>query len=100
MGSFCYKCSAELQLSGGKVARGDSCDSCRSDMHVCLNCKHFDRSAYNECREPQAERVLDKDRANFCDYFSILEGARGAAGKGGPAAKKDPLKALDDLFKR
>jgi hypothetical protein len=57
---------------------------------------HHDRSAYNECREPQAERVLDKERSNMCDFFRPYTGpARGSKGKG----STDYLKSLDDLFK-
>jgi hypothetical protein len=26
---------------------------------------------HNECREPQAERQVDKERGNFCDWFSL-----------------------------
>jgi hypothetical protein len=44
-----------------------------------------------------AERVVDKDRRNFCDYFVI-----GGAGKSGSKAdaKAEALKKLDDLFKK
>jgi hypothetical protein len=65
-------------------------------VRVCLNCNHHDRSAYNECREPQAERVLDKDRRNQCDYFSLRQGAR----PGGTSPADDARKRLDDLFKK
>ena len=41
-----------------------------------------------------AERVVDKDRANFCDYFSLGAGG-GGAGEDQDAARKK----LDDLFK-
>lgn len=39
------------------------------DIWVCLNCRFHDTSAYNECREYQAERVVNKETANLCDYF-------------------------------
>lgn len=52
------------------VGRRESCLHCGQDLHICLNCLHYDRSSYNECRENSADRVVDKDRSNFCDYFS------------------------------
>lgn len=97
MSYHCFKCGNELELPhGGKVGRTASCDSCRADLHVCLNCRHYDKASYNECREPQADRVLDKDRSNFCDYFAFREGTAQASGK----SKADLLKNLDDLFKK
>jgi len=90
----CYSCKTTLAIIGGRVGRGDTCDKCRNDVHVCRNCLHYDSTAYNECREPMAERVVDKEKRNFCDYFSP-----GATGKGAQDNKSDTLKKLDDLFK-
>ena len=92
---ICYKCSKDLGLRAGeKVGRRDVCPNCKSDVHACLNCKFYDKASYNECKEPQADRVLDKAASNFCDYFE-LSGS-------GPSAKDEKstaLKKLDDLFK-
>ena len=65
----CHHCQKEIPLLGN-VGRREECPFCRQDLHVCKNCVHYDPKAYNECAEPQAERVLEKDRSNFCDYFS------------------------------
>jgi hypothetical protein len=32
-------------------------------------CVDYDTSVAKSCREPIAEEVQDKERANFCDYF-------------------------------
>ena len=96
MSYHCHKCSKALSVSSnGQVGRSETCQYCNADMHCCLNCRHFDGSAYNQCREPQAERVLDKDRSNFCDYFHFADGLRAQADGGKTAA----LKKLDGLFK-
>ncbi len=92
----CFSCGVAVELSGGeRVGFRAACEKCGVDLHVCLNCRHHDPSAYNECRETNAERVGDRDRANRCDYFSPGDGS----GAGGPAqsAAKD---ALDSLFKK
>lgn len=91
----CFSCGQSGNYE--KVGRRDSCNSCSADLHVCYNCNFYDATAYNECREPQADRVLEKGRSNFCDYFSFRIGeAKGAKA----LAKSDKLKALDDLFKK
>ncbi len=88
----CFHCKKELETDV-RPGRGDSCPHCGSDVKVCLNCRFYDAASYNECREPSAERVVEKDRANFCDYFEF----RGAGNKG--AAPEDPLQKLKGLFK-
>ena len=98
MGYFCHKCTTQLTaIERGKVGRSESCPKCASDLHVCLNCKHYDKTAYNECRETQAERVLNKDRSNFCDFFSFVDRNSAASQSSGA---KDPFKDLDALFKK
>lgn len=49
--------------------RMDVCGGCSKDTRVCLNCRFHDPGSYNECRETVAERVVDKEKANFCDHF-------------------------------
>ena len=93
-GRCCFSCGKAGDYE--KVGRRDSCASCGAELHVCVNCKFYDKSAYNECREPQADRVLEKNRSNFCDYFSFKVGeVKGLK----QSTKDDKLKALDDLFK-
>jgi hypothetical protein len=79
----------------GLVGRRDECPFCRADVHVCKNCMHFDPKAYNECNEPQADRVLEKERANFCDYFTPGNGTISAT-----KSKDDLMNAAEALFKK
>ncbi len=39
-------------------------------------CKYFDPTVSDSCREPIAEKVNDKKRANFCGYFQPRENAK------------------------
>ena len=94
---FCYKCLNELDIPSGKAGFRDECPKCKCDLHICKNCIHYDQSAYNECHEPNADRVLEKERANFCDYFVFKNLPTKPTKGGGPA--EDPRKKLDDLFK-
>jgi len=34
-------------------------------------CVYFDTAVAQQCREPVADPVSDKQRANFCGYFQI-----------------------------
>lgn len=92
----CHACQTMIPLASGEsVGFRDVCDRCHADLHVCLNCSHSDPSAYNECREPNAERVLDRDRANRCDYFRPLAQARGAEPE-----RERALSDLERLFRK
>jgi hypothetical protein len=91
----CFACSTAVALaSGQRVGFRDACEACGADLHVCRNCSHHEPSAYNECREPNAERVGDRERANRCDYF--LPGERSSAGSAADRSKAQ----LDALFRK
>jgi hypothetical protein len=49
----------------------------------------------NECRENQADRVVEKERSNFCDYFRPRLGAGT-----GMSAQEKAKAAADALFKK
>lgn len=51
------------------LRRVEECRSCRAELHVCRMCEFYDVSVAKHCREPIADEVKDKERANFCDYF-------------------------------
>jgi predicted RNA-binding Zn-ribbon protein involved in translation (DUF1610 family) len=86
----CHACGAGLSVQ--KPQRSDLCPGCGAAAHACLNCRHYDRHARHECREPQAEWVRDKDKANFCDWFEMKPdgGKESAPGKN----------AFDALFRK
>lgn len=88
----CAKCGAPAEA--GTVSRRAVCSSCGADLHACVQCEFYAPGAYNDCREPQADRVTDKERANFCDYFRLS--GRTASG----TSKEDVRAKLDALFKK
>ena len=63
----------------------------------CLNCSFYDPSKNNQCSEPQAEWVRDKEAANYCDYYRPNPGVR--AGSRGPSKADDAKKKFDSLFR-
>ena len=91
---FCHGCGAEYRFDS-QVPRGASCDACAANLRCCKNCDYFEVGAYNDCRESSAERVVDKENANLCDYF-MPAGSPAAANE-----KKDDSgqSKLDKLFK-
>ncbi len=82
-----------------KVMRHDICPHCGWDLRCCKQCKFYDYNAYNECQEVMAERVIEKERANFCEYF-VLRGSVPAGADAGTSKQEEAKKALEALFKK
>ena len=85
---YCWNCGHLIEANN--FARQDSCVKCGRDTKVCKNCGFFDPAYNNMCRENQADRIVEKEKANFCDYFypqtekpgqpsSTLDAAKAAA---------------------
>jgi hypothetical protein len=89
----CFNCKTELEFSSTVISRSATCEKCDSDVRCCFNCKFYSANSYNECNEPIAERVVEKDRSTFCDYFSPGNNTRATEAK-------NALASLDDLFKK
>ncbi|MFY9223633.1 MAG: hypothetical protein WAQ98_13255 [Blastocatellia bacterium] len=95
---LCFHCKKEISITS-KVSRLDSCPQCHRDLHVCLNCSFYDPFAHKQCREPASEQVRDKEKSNFCEYFTPNQ-------KGTPDAlaskskSDDARNAFDNLFKK
>jgi len=94
----CYFCNGELDIKE-KVMRKDTCPHCGRDLHCCLQCRFYDPSYHNDCREPQAEMVRDRQKANMCDFFQF-SGAESTAKNVEEESREKAKKELDRLFKK
>jgi hypothetical protein len=92
MSRVCHRCGRAVGAIE-RVGRRDTCLGCGSDLHSCLNCGFYDPAYHNQCRETQAERQVDKERGNFCEYFSFAARSPDAA----PAVNAARAK-LEGLF--
>ncbi len=90
----CAFCGRKVSLEG-KVSKNDTCPHCGKDLRCCKQCKFYDPHSYNDCREVLAERIVDKERSNFCDYF-VPRGSRGSKIN----RKQEAKRALEALFKK
>ena len=70
MTRHCHRCGTEYTLTG-QPGRSESCEKCRADLHVCLNCISYDPRAAQQCRDRRAELVAEKHMANFCEWFEF-----------------------------
>ncbi|MCH8267129.1 MAG: hypothetical protein IH846_06410 [Acidobacteria bacterium] len=95
----CFSCGRAIQvLVGQKVLKRDTCAGCDADLHCCKNCRFFDPSVHNECRETQAEWVRSKDKSNYCDYFEAS--TRMDLTRKPDVSSDEVRKKWDSLFKK
>ena len=67
----CWKYGTEVKNVLLSFSRYEEWSKCRADLHACLGCRHYNPSAADACREDRADFILDKDKANFCDFFTV-----------------------------
>ncbi|MFH1217385.1 MAG: hypothetical protein V1706_12860 [Pseudomonadota bacterium] len=91
----CATCHKRVETEK-KIYFREECPHCGADLHICRNCFFYDLNAENDCREASAELVIDKERANFCEYFRPSDDDQ----SGEPGAADELKKQLDALFRR
>ncbi len=90
----CWKCGADIEELPQPLSRLAECPACRTELHVCRLCRFYDTGVAKHCREPIAEEVKDKQRANFCDYFEAQPDAYRAPDEAAAGAARAELDAL------
>lgn len=93
----CWKCGASIAGLPMPLSRLSQCKSCEASLYVCKMCQFYDTKVSKQCREPVAEEVKDKTRANFCDYFQVKPAAYVAPEYAQAQASKTELEALFGL---
>lgn len=97
---MCKKCGKPILKT--EIYRSSTCDDCGADLHSCVNCKFYAPGSHYDCHESVEELVKDKERANFCDYFSVNKkfSADGSCGTvGGRDKSAEARAAFAALFK-
>ena len=95
----CPTCGRNIQNIGA-VTRATFCPHCRTAIHCCRACKHFDSGARWECRADISEKISEKSKDNACKEYDprmVLDatGRRSSGSSGG----NDPKSTFDSLFK-
>ena len=90
----CWKCGAPIEDLPLPLSRRAECSACHSELHVCVMCQFFDPGVSQSCREPVAEEVKDKKRANFCGYFQLKPDAFRPQDAAAARAARSELDAL------
>ena len=67
---YCMSCDAELPADL-RIGRETLCPKCDAYLHACIQCRFYEPTLHNQCLEPEADYVGDRQKANFCDFFAL-----------------------------
>lgn len=91
----CWNCGCSLEDIPRPISRHANCPECFEDLHCCRLCVHFAPRLTGQCDDDRAEPPVQKENANFCEFFRPLVGAyEDARGSRRDAARE----RLDALF--
>lgn len=83
-----------------KPGFNEVCESCKRDLHACVNCRFFLKGVHWDCSETIQELVSDKEARNRCDWYEtsprLFE--KGSGRVKDQAASEKARKDLDALF--
>ena len=104
---FCQNCKKE-NIIEGKLPFKATCKYCDEYLHSCKNCKYHQLGKPNDCYIIDIEKVIDKEKYNFCEDFkekdffeetknSLTEDIEKKLFKG--ETSQTEKKSFEDLFK-
>ena len=93
----CHYCKNSILITD-KMGFDDACPYCGSDLHACLNCEHYDEKAHQQCNEPNADFVSQKEKSNVCPFFTICANHTKKENEDTPT--KSFLEKAEALFKK
>jgi len=93
---LCWRCGADLKSVPRPFSRFAECPSCKCELHVCRMCRHYDLRYVGECNHDFADKVLEKEKSNFCAHFKPDPGAY--TGERNPE-KTQAQQELESLFR-
>ncbi len=90
----CWRCGTAVKSDQLPITRLEQCLHCHADLHVCRLCRSWNPRYTSKCSHDHAEPPLDRERANFCQYFRPAAGAFRSAGTPAGESARTGLEAL------
>lgn len=71
----CWNCGENLDDLPRPITRHNNCPKCYEALHCCMLCKHYRTNDATPCDDDRAEPPVNKENANFCEFFGLRFGA-------------------------
>lgn len=92
---LCWNCGHDLADVPRPISRHEHCRQCFEALHACRQCRHYRSDLNSRCLEDRADPPMNKENANFCDYFRPHGGA---FSRQRPQRSEAAQSRLDSLF--
>ncbi len=66
----CWNCGASLADVPRPISRHANCSKCFEVLHCCRLCRWYAPGRPLDCDHDRADPPVEKETANFCEYFS------------------------------
>jgi len=66
----CWNCGASLKEIPRPISRHANCPKCYEVLHCCRMCRWYAPGRPGDCDHDRAEPPVEKENANFCEYFA------------------------------
>lgn len=65
----CWNCGESLDKVPRPITRHMYCPDCHEVLHCCRMCKWYAPGRPSDCDHDRADPPVEKESANFCEYF-------------------------------
>lgn len=66
----CWNCGASLNDIPRPISRHANCSKCFEVLHCCRMCRWYAPGRPGDCDHDRADPPVEKENANFCEFFS------------------------------
>ena len=70
----CWNCGRSLDDVPRPISRHEHCRDCFEALHSCRLCRYYRTDVNSRCNEERADPPMNKENANFCDFFRPVGG--------------------------
>lgn len=91
----CWNCGTSLDALPRPITRHNNCPKCFESLRCCRLCRQYRPRDTISCADDRADPPINKENANFCDFFRPVGGTYDSVIG---VKEADARKGLSDLF--
>ena len=86
---LCWNCGTSLAALPLPISRHAHCEKCFEVLHCCRMCRHYEPDRRPYCDHERAEPPVEKETANFCEFFRPVNRYEKSSAAGSDKARND-----------
>ena len=65
----CWNCGVSIESIPKPISRHAQCPGCFEALRCCRLCRFYNETVAGRCEDERADPPVQKENANFCDFF-------------------------------